>query len=106
MSQPTGSGRSPPVSADRFQAPALSLGAAPSRATHLVGQPINGSIGTALASSIIIQPNGLPAESGFTDTFLLLSAFAAAAVVLSPAIPSVRRVRPTIPEPVLEDAVS
>ncbi|TDO68513.1 EmrB/QacA subfamily drug resistance transporter [Kribbella sp. VKM Ac-2571] len=55
---------------------------------------IGGSIGTALASSIItahIQPSGLPAEAGFTDTFLLLSAFAAAAVVLALAIPSTRR---------------
>jgi EmrB/QacA subfamily drug resistance transporter len=36
---------------------------------------IGGSIGTALASSIItghLQTTGLPAESGFTDTFLLL----------------------------------
>jgi len=55
---------------------------------------IGGSIGTALASSIItghLQPSGLPAESGFTDTFLLLSAFAAAAVVLALAIPSAHR---------------
>jgi EmrB/QacA subfamily drug resistance transporter len=55
---------------------------------------IGGSIGTALAASIItghVQPSGLPAEAGFTDTFLLLSAFAAAAVVLALAIPSVRR---------------
>ena len=55
---------------------------------------IGGSIGTALASSIItahVQPSGLPAESGFTDTFFLLSAFAAAAVVLALAIPSARR---------------
>jgi sugar phosphate permease len=60
---------------------------------------IGGSIGTALASSIItghIQPSGLPAESGFTDTFLLLSAFAAAAVVLALAIPSHRRT-PVVP---------
>ncbi|MGW6280019.1 MFS transporter [Kribbella sp. NPDC055071] len=55
---------------------------------------IGGSIGTALASSIItghLQPNGLPAEAGFTDTFLLLSAFAAAAVLLALAIPGARR---------------
>ncbi|MGW7683627.1 MFS transporter [Kribbella sp. NPDC054772] len=55
---------------------------------------IGGSIGTALASSIITahtQPSGLPAESGFTNTFLLLSAFAAAAVVLALAIPGKRR---------------
>ena len=55
---------------------------------------IGGSIGTALASSIItghLQPGGLPAEAGFTDTFLLLSAFCAAAVVLALAIPTARR---------------
>jgi EmrB/QacA subfamily drug resistance transporter len=55
---------------------------------------IGGSIGTALASSIItghVQPSGLPAESGFTNTFLLLSAFAAAAVALALAIPAARR---------------
>jgi EmrB/QacA subfamily drug resistance transporter len=66
---------------------------------------IGGSIGTALASSIItghIQPNGLPAESGFTDTFLLLSIFAAAAVVLALAIPSARRRVVTVPQPVEE----
>ncbi|MFI5732188.1 MFS transporter [Kribbella sp. NPDC051587] len=55
---------------------------------------IGGSIGTALASSIItghLQPSGLPAEAGFTDTFILLSAFSAAAVVLALAIPTARR---------------
>ncbi|WP_405061565.1 MFS transporter [Kribbella sp. NBC_01505] len=55
---------------------------------------IGGSIGTALASSIItghLQPNGLPAESGFTNTFLLLATFSAAAVVLALAIPTARR---------------
>ncbi|MEV5966172.1 MFS transporter [Kribbella sp. NPDC051952] len=71
---------------------------------------IGGSIGTALASSIItghLQPNGLPAESGFTDTFLLLSTFAAAAVVLALAIPTTRRLtRPTAPDPLLEELVS
>ncbi|TCO48373.1 EmrB/QacA subfamily drug resistance transporter [Kribbella antiqua] len=57
---------------------------------------IGGSIGTALASSIItghLQPTGLPAEAGFTDTFLLLAAFSAAAVLLALAIPTARRTR-------------
>jgi EmrB/QacA subfamily drug resistance transporter len=70
---------------------------------------IGGSIGTALASSIItghIQPSGLPAESGFTDTFLLLSAFAAAAVLLALAIPSTHRKVRSTPDPVLEELVS
>jgi MFS family permease len=60
---------------------------------------IGGSIGTALAGTIItghIQPSGLPAEAGFTDTFFLLSAFAAAAVVLALAIPTARRTRATV----------
>ena len=63
---------------------------------------IGGSIGTALASSIItghIQPSGLPAEAGFTDTFLLLSAFAAAAVLLALAIPKARRVVVPVAQP-------
>ncbi|TDD44151.1 MFS transporter [Kribbella antibiotica] len=63
---------------------------------------IGGSIGTALASSIItghLQPNGLPAEAGFTNTFLLLAAFSAAAVVLALAIPTARRTR--VVEPAL-----
>jgi EmrB/QacA subfamily drug resistance transporter len=66
---------------------------------------IGGSIGTALASSIItghLQTSGLPAESGFTDTFLLLAAFCAVAVLLALAIPRTRRA----PEPVLEELVS
>jgi hypothetical protein len=72
---------------------------------------IGGSIGTALASSIItghLQPSGLPAESGFTDTFLLLSAFAAAAVVLALAIPTPRRTRAiqAAPEPLPEKLVA
>jgi EmrB/QacA subfamily drug resistance transporter len=55
---------------------------------------IGGSIGTALSSSIItghLQSTGLPAESGFTDTFLLLAAFSAVAVLLALAIPTARR---------------
>jgi len=63
---------------------------------------IGGSIGTALASSIItghLQPSGLPAEAGFTDTFLLLSAFAAAAVLLALAIPATRRTPAPIAQP-------
>ncbi|TCO34584.1 EmrB/QacA subfamily drug resistance transporter [Kribbella steppae] len=68
---------------------------------------IGGSIGTAIASSIItghVQTSGLPAESGFTDTFLLLAAFCAVAVLLALAIPRARRVTAT-PEPVLEELV-
>jgi EmrB/QacA subfamily drug resistance transporter len=63
---------------------------------------IGGSIGTALASSIItghLQPSGLPAEAGFTDTFLLLSAFAAAAVLLALAIPATRRTPASVAQP-------
>jgi EmrB/QacA subfamily drug resistance transporter len=55
---------------------------------------IGGSIGTAIASSIItghVQASGLPAESGFTETFLLLAAFCAIAVLLALAIPTARR---------------
>ncbi|GAA0947889.1 MFS transporter [Kribbella koreensis] len=68
---------------------------------------IGGSIGTAVASSVItghLQPSGLPAESGFTDTFYLLAAFSAAAVLLALAIPTARRI--ATPAPVLEELVS
>ncbi|MDX6251267.1 MAG: hypothetical protein QOF10_4627 [Kribbellaceae bacterium] len=70
---------------------------------------IGGAIGTALASSIIsghIQPSGLPAEAGFTDTFLLLAAFSAVAVLLALAIPGARRSRYAAPDPLLEELVS
>ncbi|NEA32005.1 MFS transporter [Streptomyces sp. SID13031] len=70
---------------------------------------IGGSIGTAVASSIItghLQPSGLPAESGFTDTFYLLACFSAAAVVLALAIPATRRVTKAAPDPLLEELVS
>ncbi|MEV6281964.1 MFS transporter [Kribbella sp. NPDC051770] len=69
---------------------------------------IGGSIGTAIASSIItahLQSNGLPAEAGFTDTFFLLAAFAAAAVILALAIPAARRAQPAAPDPLLEELV-
>lgn len=69
---------------------------------------IGGSIGTAVASSVItghLQPSGLPAESGFTDTFYLLAAFSAAAVVLALAIPATRRVTKAAPDPLLEELV-
>jgi EmrB/QacA subfamily drug resistance transporter len=70
---------------------------------------IGGSIGTAVASSIItghLQPGGLPAESGFTETFYLLAAFSAAAVVLALAIPATRRATSAAPDPLLEELVS
>src|SRR4051812_31425939 len=89
---------------------------------------IGGSIGTALASSIItrhpqpsrlpaqagvldtvllfsafaagpLRPSGFPAEAGFMDTFLLLSAFAAAAVLLALAIPAARRTPVAVVQP-------
>jgi EmrB/QacA subfamily drug resistance transporter len=69
---------------------------------------IGGSIGTAVASSIItghLQPSGLPAEAGFTDTFILLSAFSAVAVLLALAIPTARRIRPVAPDPLLEQLI-
>ncbi|MFG1911695.1 MFS transporter [Kribbella sp. NPDC048928] len=77
--------------------PREQTGAATGMNTNI--RTIGGSIGTALASSIItshVQPSGLPAESGFTSTFLLLSAFAAAAVVLALAIPTARHTRATV----------
>ncbi|QNE18607.1 MFS transporter [Kribbella qitaiheensis] len=70
---------------------------------------IGGSIGTAVASSIItshLQPSGLPAESGFTDTFLLLAGFSAVAVLLALAIPAARRTKYAAPDPLLEELVS
>ncbi|MGC4940645.1 MFS transporter [Kribbella sp. DT2] len=69
---------------------------------------IGGGIGTAVASSIItahVQPSGLPAEAGFTDTFILLSAFSAVAVLLALAIPAAHRSQPAAPDPLLEELV-
>jgi MFS family permease len=80
--------------------PREQTGAATGMNAHI--RTIGGSIGTALASSIItghIQPSGLPAEAGFTDTFLLLSAFAAAAVLLALAIPATRRTPVPVAQP-------
>ena len=66
---------------------------------------IGGSIGTAIASSIItghLQGNGLPTESGFTNTFLLLAGFCAVAVLLAFAIPAAHRRTVETPAPAVD----
>ncbi|MBP2703195.1 MFS transporter [Microbispora sp. RL4-1S] len=55
---------------------------------------IGGSVGAAVASSIItshLQASGLPLESGFTDAFLLLAGAAAVSLVVALLVPAARR---------------
>jgi sugar phosphate permease len=52
---------------------------------------IGASIGTAAVSSIVtshVTPGGLPAEAGFTESFLVLAAIAAAAFVVAMLVPA------------------
>jgi EmrB/QacA subfamily drug resistance transporter len=68
---------------------------------------IGASIGTAAVSSIITahsQPTGLPAESGYTTSFLLLAAISLAATALAVLVPATRRQHPAEPEPSAETA--
>nr|WP_221382137.1 MFS transporter [Actinoplanes polyasparticus] len=58
---------------------------------------IGASIGTAVVSSIITShpgPQGLPAESGYTEAFLVLTAVAAAAFLVALLVPAARASRP------------
>ncbi len=62
---------------------------------------IGGSIGTAVVSSLIsarLLPSGVPAESGFTHAFVLMTVLAAVAVAAALLVPGGTRRRPS-PEP-------
>ena len=55
---------------------------------------IGASIGTAIVSSVITShatPNGLPAESGYTESFLILAVVAVAAIGVAFLVPAGRR---------------
>ncbi|GII59791.1 MFS transporter [Planotetraspora thailandica] len=72
--------------------PAHQTGAASGMNTNI--RTIGGSIGTAVVSSIItgrLQGDGLPYESGFTRSFLVLTAISAVTVVLALLVPSAQR---------------
>jgi MFS family permease len=58
---------------------------------------IGASIGTAVVSSIVtahVAPGGLPAEAGFTESFLVLAVVAAAAFAVALLVPTARRPAP------------
>jgi EmrB/QacA subfamily drug resistance transporter len=72
--------------------PASQTGAASGMNANI--RTIGGSIGTAVVSSIVtghVQPGGLPYESGFTHSFVVLALTSAAAVVLALLVPAARR---------------
>jgi hypothetical protein len=62
---------------------------------------IGASIGTALVSSIVTSHpgvQGLPAESGFTESFLILSVVAVAALAVALLVPATRRAAEPAPQ--------
>jgi MFS family permease len=74
--------------------PANQTGAASGMSVNV--RTIGGAIGTGVVSTIITSqpgPAGLPLESGYTDGFIVLAAFAIAAAVVSVIVPSARRAR-------------
>jgi MFS family permease len=63
---------------------------------------IGASIGTAVVSSIVVShpgPQGLPAESGYTTSFVILTAAGLAALLVGLLVPATRRPAP-IDEPI------
>jgi EmrB/QacA subfamily drug resistance transporter len=76
--------------------PANQTGAASGMSVNV--RTIGGAIGTGVVSTIITShpgPTGLPLESGYTDGFIVLAAFAIAAALVSIIVPSARRARAT-----------
>jgi EmrB/QacA subfamily drug resistance transporter len=70
---------------------------------------IGASIGTAVVSSIVtshVTSGGLPAESGFTGSFLILAVLAAAAFAVALLVPTARRPAPASAEPLPELATA
>ncbi|NMO53132.1 MFS transporter [Actinoplanes sp. TBRC 11911] len=62
---------------------------------------IGASIGTAVVSSVVaahVLPNGLPAESGYSESFVITALAGAAAFGLALLVPAAKRLRKT-PEP-------
>jgi EmrB/QacA subfamily drug resistance transporter len=80
--------------------PRHQTGAASGMNTNI--RTIGASIGTAVVSSIVAAhptAQGYPAESGFTESFLLLAAIAAAAVAVAFLVPAASRAEEPAPEP-------
>jgi len=72
--------------------PRHQTGAASGMNTNI--RTIGASIGTAIVSSIVTShatATGLPAESGYTESFLILSAVALAAIAVALLVPTARR---------------
>jgi EmrB/QacA subfamily drug resistance transporter len=80
--------------------PMRQTGAASGMNTNI--RTIGASIGTAIVSSIVtshLTGTGLPAESGYTESFLILSLVALAAIAFALLVPSARRRTETPSEP-------
>ena len=80
--------------------PRHQTGAASGMNTNI--RTIGASIGTAIVSSIVTShpaAAGLPAESGYTESFLILSAVALAAIAVALLVPTARRRSETPSEP-------
>ncbi|MFF5294238.1 MFS transporter [Paractinoplanes globisporus] len=72
--------------------PMHQTGAASGMNTNI--RTIGASIGTAIVSSIVaghVTPAGLPAESGYTEAFLILAVVAVAAIAVALLVPTARR---------------
>jgi MFS family permease len=72
--------------------PMHQTGAASGMNTNI--RTIGASIGTAIVSSIVgshVTATGLPAESGYTESFLILSAVALGAIAVALLVPAARR---------------
>jgi hypothetical protein len=66
---------------------------------------IGASIGTAVVSSIITShpgPGGLPAESGYTTSFLVLTVVGLAALAVGLLVPGTRRPAPALADEPVE----
>jgi len=66
---------------------------------------IGASIGTAVVSSIVIShpgPRGLPAESGYTMSFVVLTAVGLAALAVGLLVPGTRRPAPAFADEPVE----
>ena len=77
--------------------PANQTGAASGMSVNV--RTIGGAIGTGVVSTIITShpgAAGLPLESGYTDGFVVLAAFAIAAALVSVIVPSARRTRAAV----------
>ena len=77
--------------------PANQTGAASGMSVNV--RTIGGAIGTGIVSTIITSqpgPGGIPLESGYTDGFIVLAAFAIAAALVSIIVPSARRARAAV----------